>query len=556
MEETKPVHFIKEAIIEDNKTGRYGGAVVTRFPPEPNGYLHLGHAKAIAIDFGMAADFGGRCHLRMDDTNPSKEDESYVASIKRDVAWLGWSWGEHFYYGSDYFDKMYEWAIHLIREGKAYVDDLSPEEMSTYRGTLTKPGKNSPYRDRGIDENLDLFTRMKNGEFPNGARVLRAKIDMASPNMNMRDPVIYRIMKVPHYRSGDTWCIYPMYDYAHPLEDAIEGITHSLCSLEFEDHRPLYDWVIQNCPVPAKPRQIEFARFNLTYTMMSKRKLLQLVEQNVVNGWDDPRLPTIAGLRRRGYTPEALKDFCERIGVAKAISTVDLALLEHCIREDLNKRANRAMAVLNPLKVVITNYPEGKVEELETDNNPENPAAGKRKIPFSREVYIERDDFMEVPPKGFYRLSPGKEIRLKNACYITCTDVVKDAAGNVTEVHCTYDPATMGGWSSDGRKVKGTSHWVSAKHAITATVHLYENLFLTVDPDDGGDFMKNINPKSLTVITDAKLEPSLAETKAHDRVQFERLGYFCADDDSKPGALVFNRIVNLRDTWAKEKAKK
>jgi len=544
--------FIQEIIEEDLASNKYGGRVHTRFPPEPNGYLHIGHAKAICIDFGLAEANGGLCNLRFDDTNPSKEDVEYIESIKEDIRWLGFDWGDRLYYASDYFEQMYEYAIKLIKKGLAYVCDLSPEEIREYRGTLTEPGKNSPYRDRSVEENLDLFRRMRDGEFPDGSRVLRAKIDMASPNIVMRDPVLYRILRVPHHRTGTKWCIYPTYDYAHPISDAIEGITHSLCTLEFEEHRPFYDWLLQALEFPQPPRQIEFARLNLTYTLTSKRKLRQLVEEGYVSGWDDPRMPTLRGMRRRGYTPEAIRTFCIRVGVAKANSVVDFAFLEHCVREDLNKRAVRAMAVLRPLKVVITNYPEGKVEEFETENNPEDPSAGTRKVPFSREIYIERDDFMENPPKNYFRLAPGREVRLKSAYYITCQEVVKDpATGEIVELHCTYDPESRGGMTPDGRRVKGTIHWVSAPHSHKAEVRLYDNLFLTEDPNEGGDFLKNLNPNSLEVLTDCRIEPMLAKAAVGDRFQFLRQGYFVVDPDSTEDKLVFNRIVSLKDTWQK-----
>jgi len=544
--------FIQEIIEEDLASNKYGGRVHTRFPPEPNGYLHIGHAKAICIDFGLAEANGGLCNLRFDDTNPSKEDVEYIESIKEDIRWLGFDWGDRLYYASDYFEQMYEYAIKLIKKGLAYVCDLSPEEIREYRGTLTEPGRNSPYRDRSVEENLDLFRRMRDGEFPDGSRVLRAKIDMASPNIVMRDPVLYRILRVPHHRTGTKWCIYPTYDYAHPISDAIEGITHSLCTLEFEEHRPFYDWLLQALEFPQPPRQIEFARLNLTYTLTSKRKLRQLVEEGYVSGWDDPRMPTLRGMRRRGYTPEAIRTFCIRVGVAKANSVVDFAFLEHCVREDLNKRAVRAMAVLRPLKVVITNYPEGKVEEFETENNPEDPSAGTRKVPFSREIYIERDDFMENPPKNYFRLAPGREVRLKSAYYITCQEVVKDpATGEIVELHCTYDPESRGGMTPDGRRVKGTIHWVSAPHSHKAEVRLYDNLFLTEDPNEGGDFLKNLNPNSLEVLTDCRIEPMLAKAAVGDRFQFLRQGYFVVDPDSTEDKLVFNRIVSLKDTWQK-----
>ncbi|HHU50286.1 MAG TPA: glutamine--tRNA ligase/YqeY domain fusion protein [Firmicutes bacterium] len=554
-EYTPAPNFIRSIIAEDLRTNKNDGRVITRFPPEPNGYLHIGHAKSICLNFGLAAENKGRCHLRFDDTNPTKEDVEYTESIQRDVKWLGFDWGEHLYYASDYFEQLYQYAVELIKAGKAYVCDLTPDEVRAYRGTLTEPGKESPYRNRSVEENLDLFARMRAGEFPDGSRVLRAKIDMASPNLNMRDPVIYRILRVPHHRTGDKWCIYPMYDFAHPLSDAIEEITHSICTLEFEDHRPLYDWFLDQLETPGRPQQIEFARLNLTYTVMSKRKLLQLVKEGHVTGWDDPRMPTIAGFRRRGYTPEAIRDFCERIGVAKSNSTVDIALLEHCLREDLNKRAPRVMAVLRPLKVVIDNYPAGQVEELEAVNNPEDPQAGTRKIPFSKVIYIERDDFMEDPPKKFYRLAPGREVRLRYGYFIKCTEVVKDEkTGEVLEVHCTYDPATRGGSAPDGRKVKATLHWVSAEESLEAEVRLYDHLFNRENPDDveeGKTFLDYLNPNSLEVLTSCRIEPSLATARPGDKFQFERLGYFCVDPDSTPEKLVFNRSVSLRDTWAK-----
>ena len=544
--------FLRQIVEEDIAKGTYGGKVVTRFPPEPNGYLHIGHAKAICIDFGIAAEYGGQCHLRMDDTNPTKEEEEYVDAIQEDIRWLGWDWGEHFYFASDYFPQMYEYAEMLIKGGKAYVDELSADETRIYRGTLTEPGKQSPHRNRSAEENLDLFRRMRAGELPDGSRTLRAKIDMASPNLNLRDPVMYRILHAHHHRQGDKWCIYPMYDWAHGLEDSIEGITHSLCSLEFENHRPLYEWFLDQLPVH-KPKQREFARFNLTYTIMSKRKLLKLVQDKHVSGWDDPRMPTLCGLRRRGYTPEAIRNFMDRIGVAKFVSTVDVALLEHCLREDLNKRSPRVLAVIDPVKVVITNYPPGQVEELDAVNNPEDPAAGTRKVPFSRELYIEREDFMEDPPKKFFRLAPGREVRLRYAYFITCTDVVKNDRGEVVELRCTYDPATRGGDAPDARKVKATLHWVSAAKALDAEARLYDHLFTKPDPEDvpdGQDFTVNLNPDSMKIAA-CKVEPSLASAKPLDRFQFERIGYFCVDSDSAPGKLVFNRTVTLKDTWAK-----
>lgn len=549
-------NFIRELIKEDNRTNRFGGRVITRFPPEPNGYLHIGHAKAICIDFGMAQEFGGRCHLRFDDTNPTKEEQEYVDAITADVRWLGFDWGTHLYFASDYFEQLYDFAVQLIRAGKAYVDDLSSDEIRAYRGTLTEPGRNSPWRDRPVEENLDLFRRMRAGEFPDGAKVLRAKIDMASPNLNLRDPVMYRIRHATHHRTGDTWCIYPMYDWAHGQSDAIEGITHSICTLEYEDHRPLYDWFLDALGIH-HPQQIEFARLNLTYTVMSKRKLLQLVEQGHVSGWDDPRLPTLAGLRRRGFPPEAIRDFCDRIGVAKSNSIVDISLLEHCVREYLNRHAPRVMAVLRPLRVVITNYPAGQVEEMEAINNPEDPSAGTRRVPFARELYIERDDFREDPPKKFFRLAPGREVRLRYAYFITCTDVVKDpATGEIIELHCTYDPATRGGDSPDGRKVKGTIHWVAAAHALKVEVRLYDRLFIKENPDDNKDFLAQLNPNSLERVKDCYVEPGLAQAAPGSRYQFERLGYFCVDTvDSRPGQPIFNRIVSLKDSWSKiEKA--
>ena len=552
-ETTQVAHFIRDAIKEDIRTGRWGGKVVTRFPPEPNGYLHIGHAKAICIDFGMAMEFGGECHLRFDDTNPAKEEQEYIDAIEEDVRWLGFDWGEHLYFASDYFQQMYQWAVMLINEGKAYVDDLNAEQIREHRGTLTEPGKESPYRNRSKEENLDLFERMRRGEFEEGAKVLRAKIDMAHPNMNMRDPVMYRIKKAPHPRTANTWVIYPMYDWAHGLEDSIEGVTHSLCSLEYEDHRPLYDWYLDQLPIH-HPQQIEFARLNLTFTVMSKRKLLELVKGGYVRGWDDPRMPTLSGLRRRGYTPESIRTFCERIGVAKRDSIVDIALLEHCLREDLNKRAPRAMAVLNPIKVVIDNYPEGQIEELEAINNPENPAAGTRKVPFSRELFIERDDFMEEPPKKFFRLAPGREVRLRYAYFITCHSVVKDPTnGRITELHCSYDPQTRGGSAPDGRSPKATIHWVSAPHAIDAEVRIYEQLFLKENPDDapGGDFLANLNQDSLKTLSRCKMEPSLKRAETGERYQFERLGYFCVDKDSGEENPIFNRTVTLKDEWAR-----
>ncbi|MGQ9662237.1 MAG: glutamine--tRNA ligase/YqeY domain fusion protein [Kiritimatiellia bacterium] len=547
-------HFIRQIIEQDIASGKHGGCVVTRFPPEPNGYLHIGHAKAICLDFGMALEYNGRCHLRMDDTNPTKESEEYVEAIKRDVRWLGFDWGEHFYYAADYFDRMYQVAEDLIRRGKAYVCALTAEQWKEYRGSPPEPGKPSPWRDRPAAESLELFRRMRAGEFPDGSLCLRAKIDMTSPNIQMRDPVLYRIMRVPHYRTGTKWCIYPTYDFAHPLEDAFEGITHSLCTLEFEVHRPLYDWVIEQLDLPYRPRQYEFARLNLSYTVMSKRLLQELVSGGYVEGWDDPRLPTLAGLRRRGYTPEAIRTFCEMVGVTKVESMTDMALLEFCIREDLNQRAERRMAVLRPLRLVIDNYPEGQEEELEAANNPERPEAGVRKVPFSRVLYIEKDDFREDPPKAFFRLAPGQEVRLRYAYYVKCTGVVKDQkTGEVVEVHCTYDPASRGGGTPDGRRVKGTIHWVSAKHAERAEVRLYDRLFTVPDPlaDKDRDYKTFLNPASLQTAT-AFAEPSLRNALPGEYYQFERLGYFFVDPVlSRPGEPVFNRTVTLRDTWAK-----
>ncbi|RLC20996.1 MAG: glutamine--tRNA ligase [Deltaproteobacteria bacterium] len=551
----RPSDFIRNIIKEDIRAGKHGGRVHTRFPPEPNGYLHLGHAKSICLNFGIAAEFGGLCNLRFDDTNPSREEASYVAAIKEDVRWLGFDWEDREFYASDYFETLYEYAVRLIRDGKAYVCDLSPDEIREYRGTLTSPGKESPYRNRSVEENLDLFARMRRGEFKDGSRVLRARIDMAADNLNLRDPVIYRILKTPHHRTGDRWCIYPTYDFTHGQSDAIEGITHSLCTLEFEDHRPLYDWFIENLGIFA-PRQIEFARLNLTYTVMSKRMLLELVEGGYVSGWDDPRMPTLSGIRRRGYTPESIRNFCERIGVAKRESTVDIALLEHCLRQDLNERAPRVMAVLRPLRVVIENYPEDRVEMLPALNHPANPDMGTREVPFSRVIYIEREDFLEDPPKKFYRLAPGREVRLRYAYFIRCVGVVKDdATGEVVEIRCTYDPETRGGDAPDGRKVKATLHWVSASHAVPAEVRLYGHLFSKENPADvkeGEDFKASLNPRSLEVLTGCRVEPGLAGAPPGARYQFERLGYFCVDSrDSSPDALVFNRTVTLRDTWAR-----
>jgi len=544
--------FIRDIIREDLRTNKYGGRVHTRFPPEPNGYLHIGHAKAICLSFGVAEEFGGLCNLRFDDTNPTKESAEYVEAIKRDVRWLGFDWDDREYYASDYFEQLYQYAVQLIKLGKAYVCDLSQDEIREYRGTLTKPGRDSPYRNRSVEENLDLFERMRAGEFADGARVLRAKIDMASPNVLMRDPVIYRILHATHHRTGDKWCIYPMYDFTHCLSDSIEGITHSLCTLEFENNRELYDWFLNQLGVH-HPQQIEFARLNLTYTVMSKRILKQLVDKGYVSGWDDPRMPTLSGLRRRGYTPEAIRNLCDTVGVAKTNSVVDVELLEHCVRQDLNQRAPRVMAVLRPLRLVIDNYPEGQVEELDAENNPEDPAMGTRKIPFSRVLYIERDDFQEDPPKKWFRLAPGREVRLKHAYYITCVQVVKDEqTGEVVELHCTYDPETRGGWSKDGREVKGTLHWVSAAHALEAKVRLYDRLFTVPNPLEQKDNFTNcVNPNSLVTLTSCRVEPSLAGAAPGSRFQFLRQGYFCVDPDSSAGTLVFNRSVSLRDTWAK-----
>ena len=534
----------------DGESGRFGGEVVTRFPPEPNGYLHIGHAKSMCLNFGLAEEYGGRCHMRFDDTNPAKEEEEYVDSILEDVRWLGWDWGEHLYFASDHFDKLHDFALDLIRKGKAYVDDLDQEQIRKYRGTLTEPGVKSPYRDRPVEENLALFRGMRDGEFEEGSRVLRAKIDMASGNINMRDPVLYRILKTPHHRTGEEWVVYPMYDFAHGQSDSIEGVTQSICTMEYEDHRPLYDWFLDELDV-YHPQQIEFARLNLSNTVLSKRKLVQLVQEGRVSGWDDPRMPTLAGLRRRGYTPESIRNFCEQVGVAKRQNVIDIAMLEHAIRDDLNARANRVLAVLRPLKVVIENYPEGQVEYLDAVNNPEDPGAGTRKIPFSRELYVERDDFMEDPPRKFFRLAPWREVRLRYGYFITCTGVIKDAAGEVVELRCTYDPETRGGQAPDGRRVRGTIHWVSAQHAADAEVRLYEHLFTSERPDDDDDFMTTLNPSSLEVVQGAKVEPGLADAQQGERFQFERLGYFAVDPDSQPGALVFNRTVSLRDTWAK-----
>ena len=546
-----PVDFIRAIVADDVKAERNGGRVATRFPPEPNGYLHIGHAKSICLNFGIAAEFAGVCNLRFDDTNPVTEDVEYVRSIETDVRWLGFEWAGEPKYASDYFETLYEYAIHLIQHGDAYVDSQSADEIRRSRGTLTEPGTASPYRERSVEENLDLLARMRAGEFEDGAHVLRARIDMASPNINMRDPVLYRLRRAHHHRTGDDWCIYPMYDFAHPPSDAIEQITHSLCTLEFEDHRPLYDWLIDHLPVPARPRQIEFARLNLTYTVLSKRKLLDLVQEGHVQGWNDPRMPTIGAMRRRGYTPEAIRTFCERIGVAKRENVVDVALLEHAVREDLNKTSPRVMGVLNPLRVVIENYPPGQSEAFEIENNPEDPSAGSRRVPFSRELFIERDDFREDPPKKFFRLAPGREVRLRGAYFITCTQVLKDANGQVSELRCTYDLATRGGDAPDGRKVKATLHWVSATHALEVEVRLYDRLFKSEMPDAAGDYLSDLNPASLEVLAHARLEPSVADAPAGKRYQFERLGYFCVDPDSASGKLVFNRTVTLKDTWAR-----
>ncbi len=553
--------FIRAKVAEDLKAGKNDGRVVTRFPPEPNGFLHIGHAKSICLNFGIAQENDAPCHLRFDDTNPCKEEDKYVEAIQEDIKWLGFDWKDDLFYASDYFEKLYQYAVELIAKGKAYVDSLSPDEIRQYRGTLTEPGKESPHRGRSVEENLDLFTRMKNGEFEEGDCVLRAKIDMASPHIVMRDPALYRIIKrAEHHRTGDKWCIYPMYDFAHCLSDSIEGITHSLCTLEFANHRPLYDWILDALDVPCHPRQTEFARLNLNYTIMSKRKLLQLVEENHIQGWDDPRMPTISGLRRRGYTPEAIRHFCDKIGIAKVEGTVDVALLEHCLREDLNRRAQRVMAVLRPIKVVIENYPEGQVEEMDCINNPEDPGAGTRKVPFSRTLYIERDDFMEDPPKKFFRLAPGREVRLRYAYFIKCEEAIKNGQGEVVELRCTYDPETRGGNAPDGRKVKATLHWVPADGAVDAEVRLYDRLFTVENPLSGKgkeDFTAHINLHSMEALTSCKMEPSLADADPGNSYQFERLGYFCADKDSTAGHLIFNRAVSLRDQWAKiEKTQK
>ncbi len=552
-ETSMPSNFIRNIIEEDLKTNRHQGRVATRFPPEPNGYLHIGHAKSICLNFGLAADYNGTCNLRFDDTNPSKEDTEYVESIETDVRWLGFDWEDRLYYASDYFEKFHEYAVDLIKASKAYVCSLSPDQIREYRGTLTEPGKNSPFRNRSVEENLALFERMRAGEIDEGACVLRAKIDMASANLNLRDPVIFRIKHEAHHRTGSRWCIYPMYDYAHCISDALEGITHSICTLEFEDHRPLYDWCLDQLDVPCHPQQIEFARLNLSYTIMSKRKLLKLVQSGLVNGWDDPRMPTISGMRRRGYTPGSIRNFCERIGVAKRDSVVDLALLEYCVREDLNKIAPRVMAVLNPLRVVIENYPEDRVEMLDAINNPEDPSMGIRQVPFSRVLYIEQDDFMEDPPKKYFRLAPGQEVRLRYAYYITCVNVIKNEAGGIVELRCVYDPESRGGTTADGRKVRGTLHWVSARHSISAEVRLYDRLFNRENPDAGGaDFTEHLNPRSLEILSECRMEPSLAAAEPGSRYQFERLGYFCAEPvEFSKDRPVFNRTVTLKDSWAR-----
>ena len=556
---TAGLDFIRQIVVEDRQAGHYGGRVHTRFPPEPNGYLHIGHAKSICLNFGLAAEHGGLCNLRMDDTNPTTESEEYVRAIEDDVRWLGFDWGDRFFHAADYFEQLYACALQLIEGGKAYVCDLQGTAVSEYRGLWNEPGRNSPYRDRSVAENLDLFARMRAGEFEDGSRTLRAKIDMASPNMNMRDPAIYRIRRMPHYRTGDAWCIYPMYDFTHPLSDALEGITHSLCTLEFEDHRPLYDWFLENIDLPGRPRQIEFARLNLSYTVLSKRKLLELVAERHVAGWDDPRMPTIVGFRRRGYTPEAVRDFCERIGIAKANSIVSIAQLQDAVRQDLNRRALRVMGVLRPLKVVIENYPEGQVEQLEAINNPEDESMGSRQVPFCRELYVERTDFRDDPPKKYFRLAPGREVRLRYAYFLTCREAVRDPeTGDVVELRCTYDPATRGGYAPDGRKVRGTIHWVSARHAVEAEVRLYDHLFDRINPEDveeGGDYKDALNPDSIETLTGCKVEPGLRGAPAGSRYQLERTGYFCVDTDSRADRLVLNRTVTLRDTWARiEKA--
>lgn len=551
----KSLDFIRKRIVEDLNSGKNGGRVETRFPPEPNGYLHIGHAKSMNLNFGVAAEFNGACHLRFDDTNPEKEEVEYIHAIQEDVKWLGFNWGQHLYYAADYIEQFFQYAVELIRRGLAYVDHLSPEQIREYRGTLTSPGQDSPYRQRSVEENLDLFERMRQGDFREGECVLRAKIDMAAPNIAMRDPAIFRIKHAPHHRTGDKWCIYPMYDFAHSLSDAIESITHSLCTLEFEDRRPLYDWVLDNVSSPCHPQQIEFARLDLTYTVLSKRKLLQLVKEGIVSGWDDPRMPTLSGLRRRGYTPAAIRNFCSAIGVDKTNSVIEIGMLEYYLREDLNKTSPRVMAVLRPLKVIIDNYPEAQVEEFEAENSPEDPAAGTRKIPFSRVVYIEQEDFSENPPKGYFRLSPGREVRLKHAYYLTCNRAVKDErTGEITELHCTYDPESRGGGTPDGRRVKGTLHWVSAEQAVTAEVRLYDHLFSQANPNavpDGQDFRSALNPNSLVTLRHCRVEPGLAQASPGSRYQFLRHGYFCVDPDSSPGQPVFNRTVGLRDTWAK-----
>lgn len=553
-EPPKPLDFVRAAVTEDTASGRFDGRVVTRFPPEPNGYLHIGHAKAMCLNFGLAQEFGGKCNLRFDDTNPTKEEVEYVEAIKEDIRWLGFDWGDNLFFASNYFEQLYQWAVQLIKAGKAYVDDLTPDETREYRGTLTEPGRESPYRNRSVDENLDLFARMRAGEFEEGTRTLRAKIDMASPNLNLRDPVMYRIRKAAHHRTGDQWCIYPMYDWAHGQSDSIERVTHSLCSMEYEDHRPLYDWFLDALGI-YHPRQIEFARLNLSHTVMSKRKLLQLVNDGLVAGWDDPRMPTLSGLRRRGYTPESIREFCERVGVAKKQNVIGLALLEHCVREDLNRRAPRVMAVLHPLKVIVENYPDGQVEELEAVNNPEDAAMGTRHVPFTREIWIDQDDFRENPPKKYFRLSPGAEVRLRYAYIVKCIGVVRDEkTGEIVELRCTYDPESRGG-AAEGRRVKGTIHWVSARHAVPAEARLYDTLFLTPRPDEDEDWKAHINPNSLERLTTTYVEPSLATVTPGERYQFERTGYFSVDPDSKPGHPIFNRTVSLRDTWGKiEKA--
>ncbi len=554
MADTGPANFIEDFVEAHNRDGRFGGEVITRFPPEPNGYLHIGHAKSMCLNFGLAEKYGGRCHMRFDDTNPAKEEEEYVESILEDVRWLGWDWGEHLYFASDHFAKLHEFAIDLIEKGRAYVDDLDQEQIRKYRGTLTEPGVESPYRNRSVEDNLALFRGMKEGEFEEGTKVLRAKIDMASGNINMRDPVLYRILKTPHHRTGEQWVIYPMYDFAHGQSDSIEAVTHSICTMEYEDHRPLYDWFLNALDV-YRPQQIEFARLNLSNTVLSKRKLVQLVREGHVGGWDDPRMPTLAGLRRRGYTPAAIRNFCEQVGVAKRQNVIDIAMLEHAVRDDLNESALRRLAVLRPLKVVIENYPKSRTEELDAINNPEDDAAGTRKLPFSRELYIERDDFMEDPPRKFFRLAPGREVRLRYGYFITCTDVVKDASGQVVELRCVYDPETRGGQAPDGRRVRGTIHWVSADRAVDAEVRLYDHLFTSERPDDDDDFMTTLNPDSLETVTNAKVEPSLADAVPGENFQFERTGYFAVDPDSAPGSLVFNRTVTLRDSWKKVAAK-